>query len=211
MQWAGLWLIDSYGGIKIDEFQAIKSHLIPHEEALRSRTGGARRDRNGDLFVPYQWYELQVDHYSSGAYQKFTGEKLLWMDMSPEARFAYSDTDTFCNDKGFILTGPSLKFLCAVLNSQLTTWFVKHTGLTTGMALVQWKRFVVERIPVPQLDAAQQAPFIDLVDRILAAKDVDRVYGQNSPATSALETEVDRLVYALYGLTEAEIAAVEGK
>ena len=34
---------------------------------------------------------------------------------------------------------------------------------------------------------------------------------QNSPATSALETEVDRLVYALYGLTEAEIAAVEGK
>ena len=29
--------------------------------------------------------------------------------------------------------------------------------------------------------------------------------------TTALEREIDRLVYALYGLTEAEIAIVEGK
>ena len=203
-RWAGKWLIYAYGSIDIDEFPAIKSHLLPHEEALRRRTGGARRNRNGNLFVPYQWYELQVDYYSSGAYKKFTGEKLLWMDMSPEARFAYSDTETFCNDKGFIFTGPSLKFLCAVLNSQLTTWFVRHTGLTTGMGLTQWKRFVVERIPVPQLDAAQQAPFIDLVDRILAAKDADP-----DADTSHLEWEIDRLVYDLYGLTEEEDTAVE--
>ena len=203
-RWAGLWLIYSYAGIDIDEYPATKSYLLPHEEALRRRTGGARRDRNGNLFVPYEWYELQVDYYRSGAYREFTGEKLLWMDMSPEARFAYSDADTFCNDKGFILTGLSLKFLCAVLNSQLTTWFVKHTGLTTGMGLIQWKRFVVERIPVPQLDAAQQAPFIDLVDRILAAKDAD-------PAadTSPLEWEIDRLVYDLYGMMEEEDTAVE--
>jgi hypothetical protein len=45
-----------------------------------------------------------------------------------------------------------------------------------------------------------------LVDKILAAK------AQKPPAdTSALEREVDRLVYALYGLTAEEIKVMEGE
>jgi hypothetical protein len=43
-------------------------------------------------------------------------------------------------------------------------------------------------------------------NKILAAK----AAGPAS-ATSALEAEVDRLVYTLYGLTEEEIKVVEGK
>ena len=45
-----------------------------------------------------------------------------------------------------------------------------------------------------------------LPSRILAAKRAD-------PAadTSAWEREIDRLVYELYGLTEEEIAIVEGR
>jgi hypothetical protein len=44
------------------------------------------------------------------------------------------------------------------------------------------------------------------VDNILAAKKADPEAG-----TSALEAEIDCLVYALYSLTEDEIAVVEGK
>ena len=67
--------------------------------------------------------------------------------------------------------------------------------------------------PHPQSDsAAKQRPaHCRLVDRILAAKDVRPVWGQNPPDTSAMEVEVDRLVYELYGLTEGEVAAVEGR
>ena len=44
------------------------------------------------------------------------------------------------------------------------------------------------------------------VERILAAK------AKNPQTdTSPLEREIDELVYQLYGLTEAEIAIVEGK
>ena len=45
-----------------------------------------------------------------------------------------------------------------------------------------------------------------LVNRIMASK---RANPQAD--TSALEQEIDRLVYELYGLTEEEIAVVEGK
>ena len=52
----------------------------------------------------------------------------------------------------------------------------------------------------------EQRPFVRLVERILRAKAAD-------PAadTGEQEAELDRLVYALYGLTAGEIAAVEGR
>ena len=53
-------------------------------------------------------------------------------------------------------------------------------------------------------DAVAQAPIVALVDRILAAKQRDARAG-----TSELEQEIDRHVYALYGLTPEEIKIVE--
>ena len=103
------------------------------------------------------------------------------------------------------MIGHSHKYLCAVLNSTLITWLVDNTALTTGMGVTQWKKFVVERIPVPKLTAAKQRPFVRLVDRILEAKTADP-----GADTSELEREIDRLVYELYGLTEAEQSAVGG-
>ncbi|MBI5682851.1 MAG: hypothetical protein HZC45_06780 [Deltaproteobacteria bacterium] len=49
-------------------------------------------------------------------------------------------------------------------------------------------------------------PFITLVDQILAAKQKDP-----NADTSAFERQIDEMVYKLYGLTDDEIAIVEGK
>ena len=55
------------------------------------------------------------------------------------------------------------------------------------------------------MTAAEKRLFIRLVERILSAKEV------NPPAdTRGLGKEIDRLVYDLYGLTDEEIAVVEG-
>ena len=124
--------------------------------------------------------------------------------MAPHGRFAYSDSEMYSNDKAFVITGSFLKYLCAILNSILVTWFIKNTALTTGLGLTQWKKFVVERIPVPKIPAAEQLPFIRLVDCILASKAANP-----SADVSAQEKEIDRLVYPLYGLTESEISTVE--
>ena len=123
--------------------------------------------------------------------------------MSNRGRFAYSDLEMYCNDKGFILTGQSLKYLCAILNSTLVTWMIRNTGLTTGMGLTQWKKFVVERIPIPKIAAEEQNPLLKLVDEILDAKAADP-----DADTSELEEDIDWLVYDLYGLSDEETAEV---
>ena len=63
----------------------------------------------------------------------------------------------------------------------------------------------LSEIPIKKIPDSAQKPFIKLVDRILVEKKDDPQMD-----TTALEREIDRLVYELYGLTEDEIAIVEG-
>ena len=82
---------------------------------------------------------------------------------------------------------------------------MRNIASTTGLGLTRWQGFVVERLPVPKISFRRQRPFIRLVDEILDAKKADP-----SADTAEVEGEIDRLVYKLYGLTEDEIAVVEG-
>ena len=210
-RWNNHWLIVAKFGshrFLAREYPAVHRHLAKHETALRAR-GQCRYARSGRSRRPNQGYDgqhhwLELDNNPTDEYiSLFAREKLFWMDMSPEARFAFSEGVTYCNDKGFILTGSDLKYLCAVLNSSVITWMVTSIALTTGEGLTQWKKFTVENLPIPKIEPWEQQPFVRLVDDIIAMKDADP-----DADTTAEEDEIDRLVYDLYGLTHPEIAAV---
>ena len=111
----------------------------------------------------------------------------------------------FCVNTTFMMSGAAIKYLCAVLNSRLITWYMGNTALSSGMGVTRWIRHTVEDIPIPSLTEAKQRPFVALVDRILDAKGADA-----AADTGVLEAGLDGLVYALYGLTAEEIAAIGG-
>ena len=194
-QWASLYLIDMHNGygdipaVNIDDYPAIKAHLDRFYSQLEKRQDKGKTP-----------YNLRNCAY----YEEFAKEKLIWMDLTEKGRFAFDDRSIFCMDTTFWMTGESVKYLCAVLNSTLATWFIQNTALTSGMGVTRWKRFTVERIPVPKITAAEQRPFVRLVERILAEKSSDA-----AADTEPLEWEIDRLVYDLYGLTEEEDTAIE--
>lgn len=62
----------------------------------------------------------------------------------------------------------------------------------------------LKNLPIPNTSIKDQQPIINLVDKILEAKRLDP-----TADTSALESEIDRMVYALYNLTEEEIKIIE--
>ena len=194
-KWADLWLIDTHNGydgipaVDIGDYPTVQAHLDSFYPQLERRQDKGRTP-----------YNLRNCAY----YEGFSKDKLFWMQMSGSGRFSYAEGGMFSNQKAFMITGESLKYLCGLLNSALSTWFMKNTGVTTGMGLVQWDKFAVHRLPIPKISAEKQRPLVDFVARILTAKDADP-----SADTSALEAEIDELVYALYGMTEEEIAVVE--
>ena len=91
-----------------------------------------------------------------------------------------------------------------IVNEEDSLSAVRCVSAIQNSSLARWCLVQGEAIPIPRLSAEEERPFVRLVDEIHAAKDAD-------PAadTSHLELEIDRLVYDLYGLTEAEDTAVE--
>jgi hypothetical protein len=96
-------------------------------------------------------------------------------------------------------SGYDLKFVLAIFNSALINhWYRNH------YPNVNINPNDFREIPIRVANSKEQAPFIKLVDRILAAKAKDA-----DANVSKLEREIDELVYALYALTPEEIKIVE--
>ena len=104
------------------------------------------------------------------------------------------------------MTGEKLKYLLAILNSSLSEWYFNQISTTTGMGTNRWKKYKIEIFPIKEPTEVEELSLEKLVDKIISAKKTV----QNADTTT-LETEIDRLVYQLYELTEEEIKIVEGE
>jgi hypothetical protein len=101
----------------------------------------------------------------------------------------------------------SLKYILSIINSKLISFLKTNESVSakkddyTQLTLNDIRNI---RLPVPTKE--QQSRIEELVSQLLIQK-------KSSPSadTTSLESEIDRLVYELYGLTEEEIRIVEGK
>ncbi len=198
-EFADLWLINAHNGVKdkgipridvVKDYPAIYKHLLQYESQLK------KRQDKGD-----HWTNLRNCAYI----QEFEKEKIVFQEMVQFSSFIYDKNENYyCLDTGRIITGINLKFLVSIFNSKLFFFAVKifYGGGGLGETGIRMKHTFFENFVLKELNHSEQAPFVALVDEVLAKKEA----GEDS---TALEQEIDRLVYELYGLTEQEIAAVE--
>jgi adenine-specific DNA-methyltransferase len=98
--------------------------------------------------------------------------------------------------------GYSLKYILAVINSSYAMAYLnnyRRHRLENYFYPDDFRNF-----PLPKIPPAEQEKFVALVDKILARKAV----GEDMVG---LEEEIDKMVYAVYGLTEDEVKVVAGK
>jgi adenine-specific DNA-methyltransferase len=98
----------------------------------------------------------------------------------------------------------NINYLLAILNSNLMKYLFSKIGVMTAGGAFTLKKATIEEYPIKEISIKDQQPFIQKVNQILSLKK------DNSAAdTSALEREIDVMVYALYGLSAEEIKIVE--
>ncbi|GAB4278549.1 MAG: Eco57I restriction-modification methylase domain-containing protein [Marinilabiliales bacterium] len=102
-------------------------------------------------------------------------------------------------------TKESYEYLLAIANSKLLWWFLKTTGDTLQGDARTFKTNYLNPFPLPeQVDEQVENQIANKVKEVLAIKK------QNPSAdTTALENEIDQLVYRLYDLTPEEIGIIE--
>ncbi len=203
--WAGLWVIlAKYQSNKYvqEKYPAIYNHLLQYKEKLQKR-GQCRYGGKGNQ-GQHHWLEL--DNNPSDTYlAEFEKEKIVYPIIASNPRFTYDTSRIYTNDKCFLITSnKNVLFLTAPLNSKLSFWYLKQMGSLLSSGGFEFRKIYVEQLPIPKIPSTAQQPFITLVDKILTAK------AQNQD-TTALETQIDKMVYQLYKLTVDEIKIIEAK
>jgi adenine-specific DNA-methyltransferase len=137
----------------------------------------------------------------------FCQEKIVAPQRSRRNVFGYNDIPWYASADVYFITRRDpdfeLKYLLGLLNSRLYFVWLYHKGKRKGEMLELYQKPLTE-IPVKRVSKSEQNPFIETVDKILAAKRRDP-----KADTTTLEQQIDRLVYQLYDLTQDEIATVE--
>jgi hypothetical protein len=197
-EFSGFYLINTHNGIRKKNIERIKaeenypsiynylSSFIPDIEQ--------RQDKGK------HWTNLRNCAYL----EDFEKPKIVWGEISDQPKFAFDDGNYYAEATTFLMTGEKLKYLLAILNSQLSAWYFNQISTTTGMGTNRWKKYKIEMLPIKEPTEIEELSLEKIVDQILIAKKADP-----NADTSALEAEIDQMVYQLYNLTAEEIKIIE--
>jgi type I restriction-modification system DNA methylase subunit len=172
----------------------------------------------------YVWYlpDKMKDNAATarpGEAARFKSEKILVSRMGKSLVAAYDSGGLYVKDAMLLLPRDqqhSLKYLLAVINSRLLNYFYREFFVTIDVL-----KNALLSLPIRQIeftdsaDRARHDTIVTKVNAMMDAKkflmsaktDKDKTYYKNRCA--ALDRQIDRLVYDLYGLTEQDIQIVE--
>ena len=224
-----LYLINTHNGykfndekipeIRIDDYPSIKEYLNEFEPALSKRGDKGKTQ-----------YNLRNCAYL----EEFNKEKLVYGQISNVPKFSYDNKGNVINDTAFIITGEKLKYLLAMLNSNLiwkaTMLFYSGIVLSSGIKL---GKNSISKIPIIIPTQEQEEYLTNLADKMLESKEklsklnkllelavVDKNYEMQLELKEKIEElneeildtdyAIDSYVYDMYGITAEERALIEG-
>lgn len=188
----GFYLVFTRRGGDIQEYPAIRKYLSQFKKAL---TPGV-----GRKLGPYEWYEIQD---SITYWREFEKPKIICPDIAVKPQFALDSEGMYIGNTGYIF-GSSDKHLLGVLNSTVIEWYYRRLSSEVRGGYLRFIATYLERIPIRIPSEETRKQVNSVVTEILKGK-------TRGEGTNTLERQVDRLVYELYGLTDEEIAIVEGR
>lgn len=172
----------------INDYPSIKDKLLKFKKILESK----REAKIGRL----PWYSL---HWAREK-EMFEGEKIICPQRSYQNSFAYNDISWFSSADVYFITKKEdiidLKYLLGILNSKLCYIWLYKKGKRKGDMLELYAT-PLEQIPVRIISKEEQEKYIQVVNRIIELKKLDK-------DTQELENQIDEMVYDLYELTEEE-------
>lgn len=136
-----------------------------------------------------------------------SNEKLFFRRVSENLVFAYDNEQYFALNTLVVVNLKSdsnfkIKYLLAILNSSLINYVYKNKFKSTKKVFSEIQANSVEKLPILNVSDSLEEKFITIVNQILANK-------KQNGDTTALENEIDVMVYKLYELTYEEVLVID--
>ncbi len=193
------YLIFTRRGIDINDYPSVKEYLFQNYDKLCPKPKDHKGDWKGRKEGNYQWFEIQdaVDYY-----KEFDKPKIMFAGISSEiAAFTYDIEGLYGNDNTHLIISED-KYLLGALNSSVSRFFLSQICDFIRGGFARLKISYVRQVPIPEADDSIKIQITDLVDKILGKKQLEQDCQEEEKA-------IDSLIYALYGLTKAEIAIIQ--
>lgn len=204
-EWDGGYLISTFPclHIEISNYKSLKKYFegfLPKikqaGETFVNANGEKEKTRKKTL---NKWFETSD---ATAYYKHFEKEKIIWKRIGSQLRFSFSEKEMYSLDSTCILTGEKLKYLTALLNSKLCNYQLFETAPKTGMGDLIISVQALEPLLVHYPTDKEEKQIEKLVDEILKKKKANH-------DTTAIEKEIDVLVYKLYELSYDEVKIIE--
>lgn len=182
-------------------YPEIYSYLEQFEEQLKER---------GQV-VNGQHHWLELDNTPSRSFfEQFLKPKIVFSEIVSEPQFCYETTGLYPEATAFFIVGSNLKWLCALLNSQLVTVFFRI--FYAGGELVgkyRYKKTFLNSLPIIKPVPEYEEVFNSIVDYLSTAKKSKDEDFVPTITTIYFEALLDALVYELYFPEEIKSAGKE--
>ena len=197
--WAGLYLIATFPSrhYDIEEYPAVKRHLLSFGIERLEQTGKthivngekvkARKKTNN------KWFETQD---SINYWDDFNKPKVIYPNMTKYMPFVYDDKGYVTNQKCFIITGASIAFLTAFLNSSLFKYCFRDSFPELQGGTREMSKIFFDKISVIKVDDSTEKIFERLIENIQ----------QNYTKGKAIS--IDQQLFDLYNLTDEERSTI---
>jgi hypothetical protein len=214
------YLIFTRRGVDIKQYPAIEQYLSQYKAQLMPKPKNwSGTNWKGRKPGSYKWYEIQdaVDYYS-----EFEKLKIVIPAIVSGASYTFDDKAFYSNDKTSIISIDD-KYLLGLLNSKVLDFFMHRISSTKQGGYYEYKPMYLSQLPICTIDfnnkkeKAMHDQMVSLVDKMIdlheklkkAKTPHDRELIERQ--IKAADSQIDKLVYELYGLTEEEMEIVEGK
>lgn len=152
------------------------------------------------------WYEL----WNQRNLSRFLRDKIITLDNASKNSFTIDRGDFLGTTTVYSIIlndihNLKLEYVLGVLNSKLLNFYHKNNTIPQAGGFYRYQAIFINDLPIKEASILAQQPIITLVNHILETKQVNP-----QSDTSALEVQIDQLVYELYGLTPEEIDIIEG-
>ena len=205
----GLIAYDKYKGQSEGIIRSRAYHSFVYKDGLKKWLWGEDVTRYN-----LTWNGKEYIDYCSGIANPrnpsfFVGKRMLVREITNPSIFAALIEIEAYNDPSIIIVKESrdypIEILVGIMNSKLATFFhFNHSPKATKGAFPKILVQDIKEYPLPKVNSDERKILMRLVDDVTTIKK-----GKSIADTSALENQIDFLVYHLYGLTYDEVLIVD--
>lgn len=205
----GLIAYDKYKGQSEEIIKSRAYHSFVYKDGLKKWLWGEDVTRYN-----LTWNGKEYIDYCNGIANPrnpsfFVGKRMLVREITNPSIFAALIEIEAYNDPSIIIVKESrnypIEILVGIMNSKLATFFhFNHSPKATKGAFPKILVQDIKEFPLPKVNSDERKILMRLVDNVTTIKKRKSIAD-----TSALENQIDFLVYHLYGLTYDEVLIVD--